>query len=340
MHFKEINHLDVHQNNTFFYEDLDGDDLNEIAFEGKFENQLIIARHDLRFPIILDLPEKVNIPLLSVIKKNNKTSGLFLWSSNHSFTVNYAKNPLYTFRFAYYPLIYLIILSIVLLISKTQRHRLNQIYLKEKYISELQLKSSINQIEPHFTLNIIESLASLFDKNDKKKAIKVFGRFSKMLRNTLINSDKILVTLKEELDYVDNYLTLMKFRYNDKFNHEISLPENIDLNIQIPKTLIQTFAENAIKHGIRHLKDDNGLVTITILKNYNNLQINITDNGIGREKSKDFDVKSTGKGLAILDEILDYYNRSYKKKISYSIEDNDSDDLLKGTMIIIILEEI
>jgi len=99
--------------------------------------------------------------------------------------------------------------------------------------------------------------------------------------------------------------------------------------------LIYTFVENAIKHGIRHLEGKGELV-ITAESLNKTYTLTISDNGIGRSKAKDYSKFSTGKGLSILDQILDLYFKIEGVRINYEIIDIlDDIDKPKGTKVII-----
>ncbi|MDO8549319.1 MAG: hypothetical protein Q7S39_04085 [Ignavibacteria bacterium] len=155
------------------------------------------------------------------------------------------------------------------------------------------------------------------------------------MRQTVLNSDKIITTLSDELEYVGNYLELEKFRNGSKFCWEINLAEDIETNINIPKMLIHTFAENAIKHGLKHL-EGNGKIIISIGKNLKEYEILISDNGIGRQEAKKIEFESTGKGLGILNQILDLYYDLMKIRITYVIKDIiDGKENSSGTEVLI-----
>ncbi len=213
------------------------------------------------------------------------------------------------------------LLLIILFIQKAQKHQVEKKHKAERKIAELQMKSIKNQIDPHFTLNIINSIGSLFAKQDIEKANYIFGKYSKLLRTTILGSDNILTTLQSEIGYVENYLALEKFRLKNKFEYKIEIDDSVNNQIKIPKMLIHTFVENAIKHGLRHL-EDNGELNITIKPNSNAYNISICDNGIGRKKAKDFSTFSTGKGLNIMDQILELYFSLEKVKITYVTKDH------------------
>jgi len=146
------------------------------------------------------------------------------------------------------------------------------------------------------------------------------------------NSDNIHISLQDELDFVTSYLELEKFKYSGKFSFQINMQENVDKQILVPKMLIHIFVENAIKHGLKHLDTDGELFIDGVQKN-GSIHISITDNGIGRAKAKEYGSFSTGKGLSIMDQILEHYYSLQKAKISYKINDLYKNNNASGTEI-------
>ena len=99
--------------------------------------------------------------------------------------------------------------------------------------------------------------------------------------------------------------------------------------------LIHTFTENAVKHGIKHLKEK-GQINIQLQPLKNNLKILISDNGIGREKARQYSLMNTGKGLEIVYESLKLYFQLKRVKISYNMSDiYDEKQEVAGTKIVI-----
>jgi sensor histidine kinase YesM len=220
-------------------------------------------------------------------------------------------------------------------IQKIQRYQTEQKYAAEKKVAELQILAINNQLNPHFTFNILNSIGNLFRQQDTEKADYIFGKYSKLLSKTILNSDNIRTTIGEEIEYVKNYLDLEKFRLSNDLKYDVLMAATVNSGTLIPKMLIYTFIENAIKHGIRHLSGQ-GTLNIKISQNNNDYEIRITDNGIGREMAKKTAIFSTGKGLKILDQILDLYQNLEGIKITYSLQDMyDSQNNPSGTEAII-----
>ena len=134
-----------------------------------------------------------------------------------------------------------------------------------------------------------------------------FIQFSNLIRNALVSSDKITRTISEELNYLENYIALEKIRFENKFDFRIEIDDETDTNTHIPKMLLQTYVENAIKHGIRNMQGK-GLVKVVVTKTDKNLVFIVSDNGIGREKAKEYAQNSTGFGLRIIQDYFDLFN--------------------------------
>lgn len=153
-------------------------------------------------------------------------------------------------------------------------------------ILKKQLEFSVlqSQINPHFLYNTLESIRgqALVDGNleiaEMTKALARFFRYS-------ISKSEDLVTLKDELSNVENYIIIQKYRFEDKFSFEIKYSEvdREDLEYLIPKLTIQPLIENSIYHGLE-TKMNKGKITIHITVTEKRLIINITDNGLGMDK--------------------------------------------------------
>jgi LytS/YehU family sensor histidine kinase len=172
----------------------------------------------------------------------------------------------------------------------------------------------------------------LIVEKDIKRANHIFNKYVGLLRTTVFNADNIRISLQEEINFIKDYLDLEKFRYHDKFLYKINIDEKIDMQMLVPKMSVHLFVENAIKHGLRHL-DKGGLLEIEAIRKHNEVHLTIADNGVGREKAKKYATFSTGKGLHIMDKILENYFNLYRVKISYKIIDLFENNKAAGTRI-------
>jgi hypothetical protein len=302
--------------------DIDSDGLDEFLFVNIPSRQLILTRNDFMDPVTMNIPF-LNIDLpsyVSVIKSGEKNQRLYFQSGVNSYIFEYYRNPYYPLKYPLFAGIFLILYALFFMIHRIQMIRARYQFETQHKIAELQLRSIKGQTDPHFTLNLLNSLGTLFDRQDKEKAGYIFGKYATLLRTTILSSDDIESTLATEIEYVKSYLDLEKFRYNDKFDYRITTGQNVNMHIPIPKMLIHTFAENAVKHGIRHLIGG-GLIEIEVKQEDTHYRICIKDNGIGRGKATEDEGSGTGRGLKILDDIVSLYYDLKKVRITYEISD-------------------
>jgi len=119
----------------------------------------------------------------------------------------------------------------------------------ELQLSELRIQSLLSQLEPHFLFNSLNAIASLVRIADKKQALTAIKRLSDLLRYALEASSQKLVSFDHELDFVRDYLSLQALRF-DKQLDSLIVDNRASKNQECPPFLLQTFVENAIKHGL------------------------------------------------------------------------------------------
>ena len=317
--------------------DLDDDGSEEFIFSDRSQPDMIVTRNDFSHPVRLDNIGGLGIASHSIVKSPDGNL-IFFRCNGYDLMYSYKLNPLYYMKYGIYLAILVVLYLFFFTLQKLQHTRAQHKFETERRIANLQIKSFKNEIDPHFTLNLINSIGTLFYNKDQKKASSVFDKYSKLLRNTIINSEYIEITIKNELEFVRNYLELEKFRYVDKFDYTIKFEDNVDDGFLIPKMLIHTFVENSIKHGLRHL-DQGGMIEIIITRNDKGINIKITDNGVGREKAEQFHTGSTTKGLKIIDQILNAYQEIKQVKIEYSITDLFLESRPAGTTVDIFISQ-
>lgn len=153
-------------------------------------------------------------------------------------------------------------------------------------MSKLELKALQAQMKPHFIFNAINSMQSYILNNDIDKALYYLNMFSKLIRKTLENASKEFIPMVEELDYLKYYIEIEKMRFDDIFDYEFRIREDLPLEmILIPPMMVQLFVENAIKHGLTHL-DQGGLLTIELVSaEAGKYCIVVQDNGVGMQRA-------------------------------------------------------
>lgn len=223
-------------------------------------------------------------------------------------------------------------------------------YLMFKYINQqrlannlLALKSLRSQMNPHFIFNALNSVNSFIATNDERTANKYLSDFSHLMRSVLENSEEDFIPLKKEIELLDLYTKLEHFRFQDKFDYTIDVDESINVEeFQIPPMLLQPYIENAVWHGLRY-KTEKGHLKIAIQpKSKNEINITITDDGIGRERSKALKTsnqkKQNSKGMNNIKKRVAILNEMYKDKVDVTIEDfQDLEDV--GTKVVVTLKK-
>jgi sensor histidine kinase YesM len=160
-------------------------------------------------------------------------------------------------------------------------------------------------------------------------------RFTDLIRISLVTTDEVFRTREEELTVVRNYLDLQKLRFGDRFNYEIIISEDVNPRQLIPKMIIQTYTENAVKHGFRETRSG-GLLKVDVVVKDGYLEIAVQDNGMGRKKAGALKKESTGLGLAAMDRYIELLNRNYDLKIEKEIIDlADQNGEPAGTRVVI-----
>ncbi len=293
-------------------------------FSSDFKNEVII---DINFPLDHSNGFKYGIRKID----DNKIQLYF--HVNHSISFfSYEENSFYHLKYLIYLGIYGLVLIILLLVVKGQKNIEAKKHAIEKEISELQLKTIKNQVDPHFVFNAINTISEMTLMDNKLEADKFIGRFSGFMRDTLKQSDKISTTLKEELEYTENFIKLQQIRFNHSFHYEIKIDRVVDNKTIIPKHVLFTYVENALKHGLSFIENGNLKIKATQIEH--NLLLTIEDNGKGIQKTLKPKKHSTGSGLKIMDKIFELYTKLYKRKISHHfIELFDEDKNAKGIRV-------
>ena len=172
-------------------------------------------------------------------------------------------------------------------IEAEQRLRFQKAELADinQQLAEVQLAALRSQMNPHFIFNALNSIKKFVIANEPANAEKYLGKFSKLIRSILDNSQKGMVTVEKELQLLKLYLELEQLRFGDKLSYAIIVDDSIQtIDTQIPSMIVQPFVENAMLHGIMHL-DAAGKVTVNFKAKASWVEVVIEDNGVGRKKS-------------------------------------------------------
>lgn len=140
-----------------------------------------------------------------------------------------------------------------------------------------------SQVNPHFFFNMLNNLYGLVDK-DSEKAKQLILKLSDMMRYSIYDGQKEHVTLKEEIDFIHNYIELHKMRYhkNIAIDFDVTIEDN---SIKIRPLLFIILVENAFKHGVEVLRN-NAFVHLVITSKNNEVSFKIENNFDKNEKKE------------------------------------------------------
>ena len=157
---------------------------------------------------------------------------------------------------------------------------------RRREISEVRLMALRNQMRPHFLFNTLQGIATV-TRQDSGKAVRMIALLGDLLRQTLIERERNVVRLQEELAMLDPYLELQRLRFGDRLTIEVDVPAEL-LSSRVPDLLLQPLVENAIEHGIER-DPGAGSVVIRVRRSGDSLEIEVQDDGLGldRELSRD-----------------------------------------------------
>ncbi len=192
------------------------------------------------------------------------------------------------------------VVLIVLFIRQQQRSRAE---LAKKTKLQLDLKTLYAQLNPHFVFNAMSSIQGLINKQDIAGANQYLADFARLMRESLTNSNREVVSLDEEIRVLNTYLRLEQLRFG--FQFQISLDESINAySTDMPALLLQPLIENAVKHGVAARGND-GLITVRFSRADDTLVAQVTDNGTGMSEAGTggFGLKLTHDRINLLNEL-------------------------------------
>lgn len=210
---------------------------------------------------------------------------------------------------------------------------------REKQIAELRLEAIKAQTDPHFIFNVLNSVGSSILRGNREESYDTLVRFSKLIRRVFEKKAEPWASLKEEVQFLGDYLDLQKQRFKETFDYAIHVEPEVDEQTPLPRLFLQTLAENALKHGILPAKCKKQ-IRIDIRKFNGRVYIVVEDNGLGMKCPERERTSSTGRGLAIARQLFDIFNHYNKEKIHFSITDlKERKNKTTGTRVTVSIPE-
>lgn len=227
--------------------------------------------------------------------------------------------------------------------EKAERKRETERMQTRSDMLQLEQQALYAMMNPHFTFNALQSIQYFIHSQDKLMATKFLSQFAKLVRMNLDSSKKEFISLSEEIERLKLYLSLEKMRFQDKFDYEIQIEDQIDKSeTQIPPMILQPFVENSIKHGIMPLEEKGEIKVIIRQLDEDTLNVEITDNGIGIEASKkkkaDRPSDHVSQGMQITHDRLRLFSKNTGKPYTVTIQETKNPEgKVTGTKVDILL---
>ena len=181
----------------------------------------------------------------------------------------------------------------------------------QKRIATLRLQTLQSNFNPHFIFNSMSLIQSLIIGSETKKAVDVTARLAKLNRLFLSNSKKELIYLKDELDFIKEYVAMEKMRFESDTDFPFLIKVSSKVKVSewlIPPLILQPLVENAIKHGVLASKQLSEININIELLTSNSVQIKITNSGAIPSKKR-----SPGMGLGnqLVSDRINIFNELY-----------------------------
>lgn len=148
---------------------------------------------------------------------------------------------------------------------------------------DAQIKALQSQINPHFLFNTLESINWMAQLNDVPEISETVTALASLMEASIARGDRC-ITLAEEIQYIDNYILILKKRFGPRLELVKSVDEGV-LPVKVPRLLIQPLIENAANHGVANIRGK-GIVRLTAERDGDNVLIIVEDNGAGIDEDE------------------------------------------------------
>jgi two-component system LytT family sensor kinase len=162
-------------------------------------------------------------------------------------------------------------------------------------LAEARMMALRMQINPHFLFNTMNAISSLM-YSDVHAADRMMEQLSNMLRVSLARGSKQMITVQEEMEFIEMYLALQDIRSSGKIRQEIDIDPHLH-DAQIPAMLLQPIVENAYVHGLSKISED-GFITIVAKPVRDMIEIAVRNRGVGIAAAEQSGAHGAGIGLS------------------------------------------
>ncbi len=195
----------------------------------------------------------------------------------------------------------------------------------ERETNQARLLALQSQVNPHFMFNALESIRLKARVKGETETAQMIKYMAKMFRN-LIEWDDNIITVREEIAFLDEFLHIQEYRFEDEFSYEIHVQEEA-YECKIPKMILQPLVENACVHGLEAIEDKRWVgIDVSADFTQNRLSLRVEDNGGGMTQEKLAQLKasfqavdSNGKSVG-LKNVYRRLELSYGEQMTFEIE--------------------
>ena len=267
---------------------------------------------------------------------------------SEEFILPFIISPPFYATWWFYLFVFLLVAGLTYAFFQFRIRRIAELNEKDKIVFKAKLlaleQQSMNaSMNRHFIFNSLNSIQYFINTQDRFSANKYLTNFAKLIRKNLDASttSENVISLADELERIQLYLSLESMRFKDRFEYEINV-HDVDTEYEmIPAMIMQPFIENSIIHGILPDEKKKGLITIDISIKSDLLEILIEDNGIGIEHSLSKKVRTEGdhqsKGMEITSKRIELIQKVSENEISMvgPRQIVDENGLINGTSVLI-----
>jgi two-component system, LytTR family, sensor kinase len=197
-------------------------------------------------------------------------------------------NPQAIFRSFMMLVYYVVVVGAMIMIRMNRQHKQREVHTKELELKTSQLESQLTnakletlkmQLRPHFFFNALNTISALIESKQNDLAFKTIAQLGDLLRASLKLPDTTTVTLREELAFIDKYLTIERIRFSDRLQTRLDIEEQC-LDAVVPALILQPLVENCIHHAAA-VQTEPVMVSIRAWKDGSSLIMEVYDDGPG-----------------------------------------------------------
>jgi len=223
------------------------------------------------------------------------------------------------------------------------RHQLESIrreaQLAKLMVTGLQARALRAQMNPHFLFNALNAIQGLISSAKNEEAVSYLAKFALLMRQTLDYSEKEVVDLEQEIDFLERYLDINnRLRFRGRLEFSFHTPDLLDTSeLYIPTMILQPFVENAIEHGLKSREKGTLRISFSLSVHANTLEAVLEDDGVGYNRGREeqlqhqpFYTEHRSRGMDITRERLRLLHSLQKNTTKEHIRIFDRSDYSEG----------